>query len=99
MRIEAEKNRRIRATVLELLKTEYPGALDTKILRFSLDNLGYSMRARDLEAHIGYLQEKGLLKADRKKGYGFDLSFVSLTARGWDLLDGCIRDKGIDGDK
>lgn len=99
MRIEAEKNRRIRATVLELLKTEYPGALDIRILRFSLDNLGYPLRGRDLRAHLGYLEEKGLLKTDDRKGPGFDISFVSLTAKGWDLLDGCIRDRGVGQDK
>lgn len=93
MRLQAEKNKRIRMTALELLKTEYPGALDSKILRFSLDNLGYSLRDEDLRAHLRYLEEKGLVRAVSKKGYGFDLTFVELTADGWDFIDGCARER------
>jgi hypothetical protein len=96
MRLQAEKNRRIRLTILELLKTEYPGALDSKVLMFSLDNLGYPLGGDDLDAHLGYLEEKGLARAERKKGYGFNLLFISLTAKGWDLLDGSIMEKGVE---
>jgi len=95
--LAAEKNKRIRAAVLEILKTEYPGALDTKVLRFSLDNLGYPLPEEGLRAQLKYLEEKGLITVHSKKGYGFRLSYVSLTARGWDFLDGNISEKGIDG--
>ena len=94
--IGAEKNRRIRIAVLELLKTEYPGALDMKVLQFSLDNLGYPMPEDALAAHLKYLEEKGYVHLERKKGYGFEIAFASLSADGWDLLDGHLHEKGID---
>ncbi len=94
--IGAEKNKRIRAAVLEILKTQYPGALDLKVLRFTLDNLGFPMTESSLSAHLKYLQEKGLLRAETKKGAGFRLVYASLTAKGWDLLDGNIAETGVD---
>lgn len=95
--LAAEKNKRIRAAILEILKTEYPQAIDIKVLRFSLDNLGYPMPEGDLRAHLKYLEEKSLMSVQTKKGYGFRLSYVSLTAKGWDFLDGNIKENGIDG--
>lgn len=95
--IDSEKNKRIRAAILEILKTQYPEALDMKVLRFSLDNLGYPMPEDALSAHLNYLEEKGLLKVKTKKGYGFRFSYALLTARGWDLLDGNIMENGIGG--
>jgi hypothetical protein len=90
------RNRRIRTALLELLKTEYPGALDLKALRFALDSLGYPMMEGTLTAHLRYLEEKGYAELTRRKGFGFDIAFASLTAAGWDLLDGLTHDKGVD---
>jgi len=81
-------NRRIRTAVLELLKTEYPGALDLRALQFALDSLGYPLPEAMLAAHLRYLEEKGLAALSVKKGYGFSVEFASLTAKGWDYLDG-----------
>lgn len=95
--LNSEKNKRIRIALLELLKTEYPGALDIKILLFSLDNLGYPMTEEILSAHLHYLEdkEKGYVALKHKKGYGFEIAFASLTAKGWDLLDGHGNECGI----
>lgn len=90
------KNRRIRIALLELLKTEYPGALDLRALRFALDNLGYPMPDTTLGAHLKYLEEKGYVKLDDKKDFGFKVAFASLAAKGWDLIDGHLRERGID---
>lgn len=90
------KNRRIRIALLNLLKTEYPGALDLKSLQFAMDNLGYPMPEGMLDAHLKYLEEKGYVHLERKKGFGFDISFASLTAKGWDLIDGYLSERGID---
>lgn len=79
-----------------MLRTEYPGALDFKALRFALDLLGYPMHGGMMEAHLRYLEEKGFVKVERRKGFGFDLAFASLTASGWDLLDGFTTDRGVD---
>jgi hypothetical protein len=94
--ITSEKNKRIRIALLELLKTEYPGSLDLKILQFSLDNLNYPLPEETLAAHLRYLEEKGYVTLEKKKGYGFQISFACLTATGWDLLDGHCHEKGID---
>lgn len=94
--INAEKNRRIRIAILELLKTSYPGALDLKVLQFSLDNLGYPMPLENLSAHLKYLEEKDYVRLELRKGYGFEIAFAFLTADGWDILDGHRHEKGID---
>lgn len=96
MNTTSVKNRRIRIALLNLLKTEYPGALDLKALQFSMDNLGYPMPSGTLEAHLRYLEEKGYVNVQRRKGFGFDIAFAALTAQGWDLIDGLVREKGVD---
>lgn len=94
--LSGEKNKRIRVALLELLKTEYPGALDLRVLQFSLDNLGYPLLEETLAAHLRYLEEKGYVTTERRKGYGFQIAFACLTAAGWDLLDGHVHEHGID---
>lgn len=96
MNTNIAKNKRIRVALLELLKSVYPGALDQRALSFAMDNLGYPMPEGMLAAHLSYLQEKGYLALGCKKGQGYDISFSSLTAAGWDLLDGIRSDSGVD---
>lgn len=96
MNTTSAKNRRIRIALLSLIKTEYPGALDIKALQFAMDNLGYPMLEGMLDAHLRYLEEKGYVRVERKKGFKFQIAFAYLTANGWDLLDGHIHEKGID---
>lgn len=96
MNTESAKNRRIRIALLNLLKTEYPGAIDIKALRFAMDNLGYPMPEGALDAHLRYLEEKDYVSIEKRKGFGFHIAFASLTARGWDLLDGYLMERGID---
>jgi hypothetical protein len=91
------KNRRIRTALLELLKTEYPGALDIKALQFAMDNLGYPMPEGNLQAQLKYLQEKGFAQLTEHEGFGFLIAFAALTANGWDFLDGVGASGGIDG--
>ncbi len=82
---------------MELLSTEYPGALDLRALRFALDSLGYPLPEGMVEAHLRYLEEKGFVRLEKRKGFGFSIAFASLTAEGWDLLDGFKSDRGVDG--
>lgn len=96
MNTRLAKNRRIRIALLELLKSAYPGALDGRALMFAMDNLGYPLPEGRLSAHLSYLQEKGYLLVREQKGEGYDVSFASLTAEGWDLLDGIHEDGGVD---
>jgi hypothetical protein len=81
---------------LNLLRTEYPGALDLRALQFAMDNLGYPMPSGTLEAHLRYLEEKGYAAVERRRGFGFRISFASLTAGGWDFIDGLEGEKGVD---
>lgn len=97
MNTTSVKHRRIRTALLKLLRTEYPGALDLKALQFALDNLGYPMPEGDLDAHLKYLEEKGYVHLKKHKGFGVEISFASLSAAGWDLLDEFITEKGVDG--
>jgi DNA-binding MarR family transcriptional regulator len=61
-----------------------------------MDNLGYPMPEGTLNAHLKYLDEKGYVKPQTRSGFGFSIAFVSLTARGWDLLDGLTCERGVD---
>lgn len=97
MELKGVKNKRMRAALLELLRTEYPGSLDLKALRFSMDSLGYPMTDAMLSAHLRYLEEKGLLRLEVRSGFGFRIRFAYLTAEGWDMLDGLGKDDKKDG--
>lgn len=97
MNTTSVKNRRTRIALLELLKTEYPGALDLRALMFALDSLGYPLPENMVEAHLKYLEEKGFVCLEKRKGFGFSIAFAALTAVGWDLLDGFETDQGVDG--
>lgn len=90
------KNRRIRIALLSLLKSEYPSGVDLKVLRFAMDNLGYPLPEGRLEAHLRYLEEKGYAQLEHRRAFDFEIDFASLTADGWDLLDGQVREGGID---
>lgn len=93
--IEAEKNKRIRIAILEMLKTTYPAAIDEKNLRFALNHLGYPLLHNIYTAHLKYLEEKGYLKRETREGYGFKIGWCVMTADGWDLLDGYLHEDGI----
>lgn len=94
--LDGEKSKRIRIAVLQLLKTEYPGSLDMRVLQFSLDNLGYPLPLEMMRAHLSYLSEKGYLIITHRKAYGAEIAFATLTAAGWDLIDGHSHEHGID---
>ena len=96
MNAETARNRRIRHALLRILKSEYPGAIDTKALKFALDNLGYPMPGRVLGAHLAYLGEGGYVRVEQKQGFGYSIEFAYLTKEGWDLLDGHIGERGVD---
>lgn len=101
MNTTSARNRRIRIALLNVLKTvytdQYPGTMDVKELQFALDNLGYPLPEGLLDAHLRYLEEKGYVRLECRKGFGFKIIMASLTAKGWDLIDGHISgEKGID---
>ena len=94
--INGKKNARIRIAIMTALKVEYPGAVDRKVLLFCMDTFGYPLTDEDLQRHIHYLEEKGLLATERKRGKGYDITHVAMTAKGWDHIDDIDPEKGID---
>lgn len=98
MKVQGFKNTRIRVAILQALKVEYPGSIDIKVLLFCLDTYGYPLTEEDLRAHLRYMEEKKYVEITRKKGRGFDLTHVTMTAKGWDLYDGIEEDRGVDVD-
>lgn len=96
MNTASAKNRRIRIALLNILKTEYPGGVDLKVIQFALDSLGYPMPEAMLEAHLNYLEEKHYLRIEIRKGFGYEVDFAALTAKGWDLLDGLLTERGVE---
>jgi hypothetical protein len=44
------------------------------------------------------LEEKDYAALERREGFGFEVSFAYLTASGWDLIDGLVRERGVDGE-
>ena len=96
MKTEGYKNTRIRIAILQALKAEYPRPIDFKMLLFVLDTYGYQMTNEDLRAHLWYLKEKDYVKVEEKKGHGYYIMHAHMTAKGWDLYDGILKDGGVD---
>ena len=84
--MKAIRDKKIRLTILELLKSVYPGALDHKALMFALDNLGYVMPETEVGAHLQYLEQKGYAFTEQKTGPGYQVRFSCLTVEGFELL-------------
>jgi hypothetical protein len=96
VKVEGYKNTRIRIAILQALKVEYPKPIDFKVLLFCMDTYGYPMADEDLRAHLWYLKEKGYVETEEKKGRGYYIMHAHMTAKGWDLYDGILKDGGID---
>lgn len=96
MNAETARNRSIRHALLRILKSEYPGAMDTKALKYALDNLGFPVTDRLLNAQMAYLSEGNYVRSEIRRGFGFRIQFAYLTKEGWDLLDGHTGEAGVD---
>ena len=96
MKLTAEKNRRLRIAILEILNTGHLNPMDTKSLAWHLGNLGYPLPEELLLAHLQYLEELGYVGNQTRSDIGLEVRHVRLTAKGWKLIDGWLRDEGID---
>ncbi len=92
-----KKNNQIRLLILKILIPDYPLPLDSILLRRCLSNFGYPLGTEELSSNLAYLKERGYVKIDEKKG--FDITLVSVTANGIDLVDGLITDPGVGADE
>lgn len=84
----------IRLQVLKILAPEYPRTIDFDILRRVLANWGYALDAEKLRGYLAYLVEKGCVRVEEKKDFGFTL--VAITSVGLDVLDGRRPECGIE---
>jgi len=94
MNIEMEKHNMIRVLILKILCPEYPKAVDAVLLRRCLADFSYPQSEKSLKSYLAYLQELGCIKVDEKKDY--DITMVTITAKGLDILDGRIAEPGIE---
>ena len=96
MSIDKFSNERIRYAIMVLLRTEYPSAISTEALSRALTSLGYVMSEGKLQQHVAYLNEKVYAGMDTRKEAGMEITWVTLTAEGWDKLDGLAPGEGVD---
>lgn len=91
-KVEALKHDRVRELILKSLSPDYPHSVDSVVLRRHLANFGHPITSDDLASYIAYLEEKCLVKTD-KRGAGIVL--VRVTAKGLDVLDHRVSEVGV----
>ncbi len=88
----------VRGKILYYLKLIYPQAATLPLLQGELDIFGFPMAIADLDFHVAYLEEKGLVSAESVRGPRprRTVTLVKITARGIDYFDGRLpRDEGV----
>ena len=93
MDMKAMQHNRIRKLILEHLAPAHPYPVDSVMLRASLANLGFAMDEGTLKSYLAYLEERGYVKVEERKG--FDITLVAIRAAGLDVLDGRCDDPGV----
>ena len=87
-----------RGKILYYLKLIYPQAATLPLLQGELDIFGYPVPIEDLEFHVAYLAEKGLINLENYRGPQARryVTLVKITAKGIDYFDGRLpADEGI----
>ena len=88
----------IRGKILYYLDLIYPQAATLPLLQGELDIFGYPVRLEELNFHIAYLTEKGLVAVELVRGPRSrrEIPLVKITAQGIDYFDGRLpADEGI----
>lgn len=88
----------LRGKVLYYLALIYPQAATLPLLQGELDIFGYPVTTEQLNFHVAYLAEKGLVSVERKRGpkSGREIPLVKITAKGIDYYDGRLpADEGV----
>ena len=93
MDLKVLRHNHIRKLILECLKPDHPNAIDSVMLRVELAHMGYAMDDASLKSYLAYLEERGYVRVEEKKG--FDITLVAIRAAGLDVLDGRIEDLGV----
>ncbi|MDE3178921.1 MAG: hypothetical protein KGM47_04595 [Acidobacteriota bacterium] len=88
----------IRGKILYYLGLIYPQSATLPLLQGELDFLGFPTPIENLNFHVAYLAEKGLVSVEGVRGPHTqrNVSLVKITARGIDYCDGRLpADEGI----
>jgi hypothetical protein len=98
MTISLRQKEIVRGKILYYLGLIYPQAATLPLLQGELDFFGYPVTLEDLNFHIAYLAEKGLVAVEAVRGLKTlrSISLVKITAKGIDYRDGRLPlDEGI----
>ena len=88
----------VRGKILYYLKLIYPQSATLPLLQGELDIFGYPVPIDDLEFHVAYLAEKGLINLENVRGSQARrfVTLVKITAKGIDYFDGRLpADEGV----
>jgi hypothetical protein len=88
----------IRGKILYYLALIYPQAATLPLLQGELDIFGYPVPLEELNFHVAYLNEKGLVVVEKARGPvpHQNIPLVKITAKGIDYHDGRLpADHGI----
>jgi hypothetical protein len=88
----------IRGKILYYLALIYPQPATLPLLQGELDIFGYPVSTEQLSFHVAYLEEKGLVSTEKKRGpkSAHEILLVRITARGIDYHDGRLpADEGV----
>jgi hypothetical protein len=88
----------IRGKILYYLGLIYPQSATLPLLQGELDIFGYPVPLEELNFHVAYLSEKGLVAVERVRGPSArrEIPLVKITAQGIDYFDGRLpADEGI----
>jgi hypothetical protein len=88
----------IRGKILYYLGLIYPQPATLPLLQGELDIIGYPVPVEELNFHIAYLAEKGLVAVELVRGPRSrrEIPLVKITAQGIDYFDGRLpADEGV----
>ena len=86
----------VRGKIIYYLKLIYPQSATLPLLQGELDIFGYPVPIDDLDFHVAYLAEKGLVNVDKRPNSRRPITLVKITAKGIDYFDGRLpRDEGV----
>ena len=88
----------VRGKILYYLALIYPQPATLPLLQGELDIFGYPVSTEQLNFHVAYLADKGLVTLDPKRGpkSSREITLVRITAKGIDYHDGRLpADEGV----
>ena len=91
--IDVVKHARNKGHILEILKADYPNAIDFMVLRRCLSLNGVNLIEKELSGYLKYLANEGYISY--KTDNNGSILYVELANKGHNLLDGYITDKTI----